>query len=98
MRGRGRGRGRGRNSGRGRSNDNRSGVYGQSTGSTSGGPSEYGTLKGACHTCGESGHYSFECKASDSGSNAKAGASTAQSDTSSHVKGKLVHYMMIYMI
>ena len=64
MRGRGRGRGRGRNSGRGRSNDIRSGVYGESTGSTSGGPSECGTRKGACHTCGESGHYSFEFKAS----------------------------------
>jgi Zinc knuckle len=88
MRGRGRGRGRGRNAGRGRTNDNRSGVYGESTGSTSGGPSEYGTRKGACHTCGESGHYSFECKASDSGNNAKAGASAAQLDSSGHSKGK----------
>jgi hypothetical protein len=65
MRGRGRGRGRGRNTGRGRSGENRSGTYGESAGSTSGGPSEYGTRKGACHTCGESGHYSFECKASE---------------------------------
>jgi uncharacterized membrane protein YgcG len=69
MRGRGRGRGRGRNSGRGRSGENRSGAYEESAGSTSGGPSEYGTLKGVCHTSGESGHYSFECEASDIGDN-----------------------------
>jgi Zinc knuckle len=60
----------------------------ESTGSTSGGPSEYGTRKGACHTCGESGHYSFECKAIDSENNAKSGGSTAQSDSSGHGKGK----------
>ena len=88
MRGRGRGRGRGRYSGRGRGGDSRSGSYGESTGSTSGGPSEYGTRKGTCHACGESGHYSFECRASDSGQNSKTGAGTAQSDSSGHGKGK----------
>ena len=88
MRGRGRGRGRGRSSGRGRNSDNRRGEYGELTGSTSGGPSEYGTRKGACHTCGESGHYSFECKAGNNVNNSKAGASTAQSDSSGHGKGK----------
>jgi Zinc knuckle len=88
MRGRGRGRGRGRNPGRGRGGDSRSGSYGESTGSTSGGPSEYGTRKGACHTCGESGHYSFECRASDGGHGSKTGAGAAQSDFSGHGKGK----------
>jgi Zinc knuckle len=88
MRGRGRGRGAGRYSGRGRGRDSRGGSSGQYTGSTSGGPSEYGTRKGACHTCGESGHYSFECKASENGNNAKAGASTVLSDSSGHGKGK----------
>ena len=89
MRGRGRGRGRGgRFSGRGRGSEQKSVSYGESTGSTSGGPSEYGTRKGSCHACGESGHYSFECRASDSGYNSKTGAGTAQSDFSGHGKGK----------
>jgi hypothetical protein len=90
MRGRGRGRGRGRRSsiGSGRMSDSRSGAYGESAGGTSGGPSEYGTRKGACHTCGESGHYSFECKPSENGNNAKAGANTVQSDSSGRGKGK----------
>jgi hypothetical protein len=86
---RGRGRGRGRGHGRsivcGRTSENRSGAYGESAGNTSGGPSEYGTRKGACHT---SGHYSFECKASENGNNAKAGANTAHSDSSGRSKGK----------
>jgi Zinc knuckle len=76
-RGRGRGRGHGRSIGSGRTSESRSGAYGESVGSTSGGPSEYGTRKGACHTCGETGHYSFECRASDSGQNSKTGARTA---------------------
>jgi hypothetical protein len=90
MRGRGRGRGRGlgRSLGSGRTSEIRSGAYGESVGSTSGGPSEYGTRKGACHTCGETGHYAFECRASDSGQNSKTGARTAQSDSSGHGKGK----------
>jgi Zinc knuckle len=98
MRGRGRGRGRRCNSGRGRGSENRSGSYGESAGSTSWGPSKYGTRKGACHACGESGHYSFECKASDNGSNSKAGARTVQSDSTGHGKGKKVQYMMNYII
>jgi Zinc knuckle len=85
MRGRGRGRGRGRS---GRTSEIRSGAYGESAGSTSGGPSEYGTRKGACHTCGESGHYSFECKANESGNNAKGGTNTVHSDSSGRSKGK----------
>jgi hypothetical protein len=87
-RGRGRGRGRGSSIGSGRMSDSRSGAYGESAGSTSGGPSEYGTRKGACHTCGESGHYSFERKPSENGNNAKAGANTVQSDSSGRGKGK----------
>jgi hypothetical protein len=67
MRGRGRGRGRvrgcrnpgGRDSGRGRHQPQRDAVDG--TWRNYGGDTEFGTRKGDCRTCGETGHYSFEC-------------------------------------
>jgi hypothetical protein len=84
MRGRGRGRGRGRLSGRGRGADAR----GASSGDYSGTQSEYGTRKGECHTCGEQGHYSFECRAKDTQGGQKMGAGGAQLEPSNHGKGK----------
>jgi hypothetical protein len=98
MRGRGRGRGRGKQSGRGYSSDNRGGSYGDTSGTHTGGQSEYGTRKGDCHTCGERGHYSFECRAKDTHGGRKMGAGGAQLEPSNHRKGKYVCYMIIYMI
>jgi hypothetical protein len=88
MRGRGRGRGRGRQSGRGYSSDNRGGSYGDTSGTHTGGQSDYGTRKGDCHTCGEHGHYSFECRAKDTQGGQKMGAGGAQLEPSNHGKGK----------
>jgi hypothetical protein len=86
MRGRGRGRGRGRFLGRGRSADSRAGSSGDYSGTHSGTQSEYGTRKGECHTCGEQGHYSFECRARDTQGGQKMGAGGAQLEPSNHGK------------
>jgi hypothetical protein len=89
MRGRGGGRARGRYSGRGRGGDNR-GAHGadlSGTGGASGGQSEYGTRKGECHTCGEQGHYSFECRAKDASGSSKSGLSGTH-EPSGYGKGK----------
>jgi hypothetical protein len=90
MRGRGNGRGRGRFSGRGRGADNRGAHTGDTsgTGSHTGGQSEYGTRKGECHTCGEQGHYSFECRAKDTSGGHRTGAGSASHEPSGHGKGK----------
>ena len=95
MRGRGggRGRGRGRYPGRGRGGQSN---YGESSGVPTGGPSDYGTRKGSCHTCGEEGHYSFECAKNNNNNNMnnnnknimKMGASSAPSEPSAYGKGK----------
>jgi hypothetical protein len=85
---RGRVRGRGRQSGRGYASENRGGSYGDSSGAHPGGQSEYGTRKGDCHTCGERGNYSFECRAKDTQGGQKMGAGGAQLEPSSHGKGK----------
>ena len=63
------------------------GNGGESTGVPTGGPSEYGTRKGSCHTCGEEGHFAFECKGKGS-SVMKLGATSAQSEPSAYGKGK----------
>ena len=86
MRGRGRGRGRGgrnpggRDSGRGRHQPGR-GHQPQrdavdSTWRTYGGDAEFGTRKGDCRTCGETGHYSFECPKGGQDRQALSGAGT----------------------
>jgi uncharacterized membrane protein YgcG len=88
MRGRGgsRGRGRGRYPGRGRGGHSGSG---ESSGVPTGGPSEYGTRKGSCHTCGEEGLYSFECGKNNNNKNImKMGATSAPSEPSAYGKGK----------
>jgi Zinc knuckle len=71
--------------------ESRSGAYGESVGSTSGGPSEYDTRKGACHTCGETGHYSFECRASDSGV-AVSGTFPFPACLVRHSQGRHIHH------
>jgi Zinc knuckle len=96
MRGRGRGRGRGgripggRDSGRGRyqpgrghqpQRDNNDSTWRNSE-------TEYGTRKGECRTCGETGHYSFECLQGGQ-DRQKMGAGGAQLPTGSNMqKGK----------
>jgi hypothetical protein len=91
IRGRGKGRGRGRHSGRGRGADNRAGSSEEYSGMHSGTQSEYGTRKGECHTCGEQGHYSFECGAKDIQGGQKMGAGGAQLEPSSHGKVSVLH-------
>jgi hypothetical protein len=88
MRGRGRGRGRGHGYGRGRGSATGAWSITQSNVAPSETQSEYGTRKGDCHTCGERGHYSHECRAKDTQGGQKMGAGGAQLEPSSHGKGK----------
>jgi Zinc knuckle len=86
MRGRfgGRGRGRGGRGSQGRYSPGRS--RDDSPGRASGAQSVYGTRKGECHNCGQSGHYAYECKSENGGGS--AGGSAGGHEATSKQKGK----------